>query len=48
MVLGQAKFTGRCYKCGKIGHMAKDCRARVDEPGVGIGMDFPRVMAAAG
>ena len=30
MVLGQAKFTGCCYNCGKIGHMAKDCRARVD------------------
>ena len=24
------KFKGRCNKCGKFGHKAKDCRSNID------------------
>jgi len=31
-----AKFTGKCYRCGKDGHRAKNCRAPADSVKAGV------------
>lgn len=34
MVNKKAHFQGKCYNCGKYGHMAKDCRLPQKNPKV--------------